>query len=117
MDVLCIGSAVMDIMGFPIDQKKEWKEKQRVEDIRILPGGDAVNQSIYMVKMGARPALAACVGADTNGRILKSALKDMGVDVTLVKEKEEISTGTAMVLVSETGERRIFSVRLLSKGA
>lgn len=111
MDVLCIGSAVMDIMGFPIDQKKEWKEKQRVEDIRILPGGDAVNQSIYMAKMGARPALAACVGADTNGRILKSALKDMGVDVTLVKEKEEISTGTAMVLVSETGERRIFSVR------
>ena len=25
MKVLCIGSAVMDIMGFPIDQKKEWK--------------------------------------------------------------------------------------------
>lgn len=111
MEILCIGSAVMDIMGYPIDQKKEWKEKQRVEDIRILPGGDAVNQSIYMAKMGVRPTLAACVGADTNGRILKSALKDMGVDVGSVKEKEEISTGTAMVLVSEEGERRIFSVK------
>lgn len=111
MNILCIGSAVMDIMGYPIDQKKEWKEKQRVEDIRILPGGDAVNQSIYMAQMGAHPALAACVGTDTNGRILKSALKDMGVDVGFVKEKEEISTGTAMVLVSEEGERRIFSVK------
>lgn len=111
MNILCIGSAVMDIMGYPIDQKKEWKEKQRVEDIRILPGGDAVNQSIYMAQMGVHPALAACVGTDTNGRILKSALKDMGVDVGFVKEKEEISTGTAMVLVSEEGERRIFSVK------
>ena len=111
MNILCIGSAVMDIMGYPIDQKIEWKEKQRVEDIRILPGGDAVNQSIYMAKMGAHPVLAACVGADTNGRILKSALKDMGVDVGAVKEKDAVSTGTAMVLVSEEGERRIFSVR------
>ena len=111
MDVLCIGSAVMDIMGFPIDQKKEWKEKQRVSDIRILPGGDAVNQSIYMAKLGVRPALAACVGADTNGKLLKSALKDMGVLTETMKEKEDCSTGTAMVLVSEDGERRIFSVK------
>ena len=119
MKVLCIGSAVMDIMGFPIDQKKEWKEKQRVSDIRILPGGDAVNQSIFMAKMGAEPALAACVGTDTNGKLLKSALKDMGVDTGYVREKEECATGTAMVLVSEDGERRIFSVKgahsLLSK--
>ena len=111
MKVLCIGSAVMDIMGYPIDQKKEWKEKQRVSDIRILPGGDAVNQSIYMAKLGVRPALAACVGADTNGKLLKSALKDMGVNTEYMKEKDGQSTGTAMVLVSEEGERRVFSVK------
>ena len=111
MKVLCIGSAVMDIMGFPIDQKKEWKEKQRVSDIRILPGGDAVNQSIYMAKLGVHPSLAACVGADTNGKLLKSALKDMGVDTETMKEKADFATGTAMVLVSEEGERRIFSVK------
>lgn len=111
MKVLCIGSAVMDIMGFPIDQKKEWKEKQRVSDIRILPGGDAVNQSIYMAKLGVYPSLATCVGADTNGKLLKSALKDMGVDTETMKVKEGCATGTAMVLVSEEGERRIFSVK------
>ncbi|MBQ7796779.1 MAG: carbohydrate kinase family protein [Lachnospiraceae bacterium] len=109
--IVCIGSAVMDIMGYPIDQKKEWKEKQRVSDIRILPGGDAVNQSIYMAKLGMRPMLAACVGDDTNGTLLKSALKDMGVDTGFVKEKAGHATGTAMVLVSEDGERRIFSVK------
>lgn len=111
MKVVCIGSAVMDIMGYPIDQKKEWKEKQRIESIQILPGGDAVNQSIYMAKMGAEPALVACVGEDTNGKMLKSALKDAGVDVRYMREKCSHATGTAMVLVTEDGERRTFSVK------
>ena len=111
MNVLCVGSAVMDIMGYPIDQRKEWKEKQRISDIRILPGGDAVNQSVYMAMLGAEPALVCCVGQDMNGKILRSTLKEMGVDVSLVKEKPDCATGTAMVLVNEDGERRTFSVR------
>ncbi|MBQ6833233.1 MAG: carbohydrate kinase family protein [Lachnospiraceae bacterium] len=111
MKVLCIGSAVMDIMGYPIDQNAEWKEKQRISDIRILPGGDAVNQSITMAALGANPALVCCVGADMNGRMLKCALRDIGVDVSFVQEKEGHATGTAMVLVSENGERRVFSVK------
>ena len=101
----------MDIMGFPIDQKAEWKEKQRISDIRILPGGDAVNQSICMAALGEEPALACCVGADMNGRMLKGALRDLGVDVRYVREKDGCATGTAMVLVNEEGERRIFSVK------
>ncbi|MGN0158534.1 MAG: carbohydrate kinase family protein [Brotaphodocola sp.] len=111
MDILCIGAAVMDITGWPIDQKKEWKEKQRISEIRIQPGGDAVNQSIHMAALGFHPGLAACVGADTNGRILKSALDGMGIDTAWVKEKGSCATGAAMVLVSEDGERRVFSVK------
>lgn len=111
MKILCIGAAVMDITGWPIDQKKEWKEKQRISEIRIQPGGDAVNQSIHMAALGLQPGLAACVGADTNGRILKSALDGMGIDTVWTKEKENCATGTAMVLVSEDGERRVFSVK------
>lgn len=110
MKVLCVGSAVMDIMGYPIDQNKEWKEKQRISDIRILPGGDAVNQSVYMAMLGADPALVCCVGQDMNGKILRSTLKELQVDVSLVKEKPDCATGTAMVLVNEDGERRTFSV-------
>jgi len=111
MKVLCIGSAVMDIMGYPIDQNAEWKEKQRISDIRIAPGGDAVNQSITMAALGVEPALVCCVGNDMNGKILKSALKEMHVDVSMVKEKDEHATGTAIVLVNEAGERRTFSVK------
>lgn len=52
MKVLCIGSAVMDIAATPIEDSVNWKEKQRISDIRILPGGDAVNQSIHLAVFG-----------------------------------------------------------------
>lgn len=111
MRVLCVGSAVMDIIGYPIGQADMWKEKQRISSIQIMPGGDAVNQSVYLASLGTKPALAACVGQDMNGEILKSTLQGFGVDISLVKAKENCATGTAMVLVDTEGERRIFSVK------
>lgn len=111
MKILCIGAAVMDITGYPIDRQMEWKEKQRISGIRIQPGGDAVNQCAALAAFGAEPALAACVGADMNGKILKSTLDGMGIEVSGVKEKEGHATGTAMVLVGQTGERHVFSVQ------
>ena len=109
--ILCIGSAVMDILGYPIDQTVEWKEKQRIQSIQILPGGDAVNQSIYMAALGAEAMLVACLGSDMNGKMLKAALAELGVNTQFVTEKSGCATGTAMVLVSENAERRIFSVK------
>lgn len=111
MKILCIGAAVMDITGYPIDRQMEWKEKQRISGIRIQPGGDAVNQCAALAAFGAEPGLAACIGADMNGRILKSTLEGMGIDISGVREKESFATGTAMVLVGQDGERHIFSVR------
>lgn len=111
MKVLCIGSAVMDIIGYPIGQADMWKEKQRISSIQIIPGGDAVNQSVYLARMGTQPALAACVGQDMNGEILNNTLRGFEVDTTFLKAKEDCATGTAMILVDGLGERRIFSVK------
>ena len=111
MKVLCVGSAVMDIIGYPIGQANLWKEKQRISSIRILPGGDAVNQSIYLASLGVDTGLAACIGADMNGEILKHILESKGVNTGLMKEMPDSATGTAMVLVDEQGERRIFSAK------
>ncbi len=111
MKVLCIGSAVMDITAKPIGQREEWKEKQRIEDIRIQTGGDAANQSVHLAALGWEPGLIACVGTDTNGKMLRAALENRGVDTSLVRETAEYPTGTAMVLVDGQGERHTFSVK------
>ena len=111
MDVLCIGSAVMDITARPIGQKNQWEEKQRISAIQIQTGGDAANQSIRLADLGLDAALAACVGQDPNGNILCSSLRARGVKTEYIISKKECATGTALVLVDEAGERHTFSVQ------
>ena len=111
MDVLCIGSVVMDITARPIGQKNQWEEKQRISAIQIQTGGDAANQSIRLADLGLDAALAACVGQDPNGSILCSSLRARGVRTEYIVSKKECATGTALVLVDEAGERHTFSVQ------
>lgn len=110
-EVLCIGSAVIDITARAIDQKTPWQEKQRISAIAIQTGGDAANQSIRLADLGVGVSLAACVGDDQNGAMLKSALAARGVDVQHMTAQPGAATGTALVLVDEAGERHVFSVQ------
>ncbi len=109
-EILCIGSAVMDIVAHPVGDSLGWKEKQRISSIRIQPGGDAVNQSIRLADAGRSAALLACIGDDANGGILRSLLKKRGVETGYLTERTDVSTGTALVLVDEDGNRHTFSV-------
>ena len=109
MRVICIGSAVIDISAGKIPDPAKWFEKQKIETIRMLPGGDAVNQSITLAKLGMQAELVTSVGEDDNGLLLKSALEARGVDTRWIIRMEDKPTGTALVLVSPEGERNIFS--------
>ena len=110
MKVLCIGAAVIDVLARPIGPQAEWKEKQRISEIAIRAGGDAVNEGIFLAKLGMEPGVNICIGKDTNGGMLCGVLQQSGVDISFVREKEDHPTGTAIVLVDEKAERHIFSV-------
>lgn len=111
MDVICIGSAVIDIMAQPVGESSHWKEKQRIERIRIQTGGDAANQSIRLADLGLDAALASCTGADQNGTMLRALLEERGVRTDYLRKKPSEATGTALVLVDAAGERHTFSVK------
>lgn len=111
MDVLCIGSAVVDIAASPVGECTGWKEKQRIDKIQIQAGGDALNQSIRLADEGIDVALVSCLGADMNGKVIQSALAERRVCVEYLVIKNTSSTGTALVLVDENGNRHTFSVQ------
>lgn len=110
MKVLCIGLAVMDISARAINQDEYWEEKQHISEIGIQMGGDAVNQGIFLEMLGMSPGLNICVGSDNTGRMLRSALEQKGVDISLVRVREGVPTGTALVIIDDKGERHVFSV-------
>ena len=109
MDVVVIGTVVMDITAKPIAEQNTWKEKQRIGGIRLSTGGDAANQSIRLAALGRSVAVAACVGKDQAGLLARSAMKERGVDISHVTESADRETGTSLILVREDGERNIFS--------
>ena len=109
--ILCIGLGVLDIIARPVGAPDSWKEKQRIESIMLLPGGDGVNQSIHLASLGYHALFNGCIGDDTNGQTIREALKARGVDTSLMRIKEGIRTGTALLLVSSEGDRHIFSLQ------
>ena len=109
--ILCIGLGVLDIIARPVGAPDSWKEKQRIESISLLPGGDGANQSIHLASLGYHAMFNGCIGDDTNGRTIREALTTRGVDTSLMRIKEGIRTGTALLLVSSEGDRHIFSLQ------
>ncbi|MBQ7535371.1 MAG: carbohydrate kinase family protein [Stomatobaculum sp.] len=109
MDVIVIGPVVMDITARTIAKQDTWKEKQRIEGIRLSTGGDAANQSIRLADLDRSVATVGCVGKDQAGMLAKTALQKRGVEISRMKESEDRETGSSLILVREDGERNIFS--------
>lgn len=109
--VLVIGSLVLDITASPIGNTKEWAEKQRIRSITMQVGGDAANQALHLAGLGLQPYLVSVTGSDENGTFLRTALAQRGVVTDYIARRTNISTGTALVLVDDAGNRSTFSVR------
>jgi ribokinase len=76
---------------------------------RTEPGGKGANQALAAVRLGARAALLARVGADERGASSVRQLQLAGVDTSAVSSDERAVTGAALVMVSESGEKQILT--------
>jgi ribokinase len=73
-------------------------------------GGKGANQAVAAVRAGAEVVFAGAVGAGAEGERLRSALASKGVDITRVRVAKAMTSGMAIVLVSDNGENRIIVV-------
>ncbi len=70
-------------------------------------GGKGANQAAAAALLGASVALLGRVGDDGFGGPLVRALEEKGVDIALIEEVPDSSTGTAFITVTEDGENAI----------
>lgn len=75
-------------------------------------GGKGANQATAAAKLGGKIAMCGVVGNDSFGETLMSNLAASGADISHVRKAERISTGIAVIVVSN-GNNRI----ILDKGA
>jgi sugar/nucleoside kinase (ribokinase family) len=110
-EVFCVGNAVADVLARPVDALAAPGASQRLEELALGPGGNGVNTAIALARLGVRVALAAPVGEDRLGEMLRQAVSAEGVDDSNVNTFKESKTAASIVLVDSSGERRLLHFR------
>jgi len=104
-DILCIGLIVADLLVKPVSSKVFDVDTTLVDQIDLTNGGDALNESIILSRLGNKVGLAGKVGCDAFGDMLvKTALKN-NINVDNIKIDSNSRTGMCIVLVNENGDR------------
>ena len=78
----------------------------------LSPGGKGANQAVACARAGATVRMLGAVGRDAHGDLLKTSLRQNGVDLNWL-QTVEASTGVAFVSVTGDGENAI----IVSEGA
>lgn len=76
-------------------------------NLRRSPGGKGANQAVAIARMGLPVALAGAVGDDPFGLEMVAGLAAYGIDVTGIRQQAGCPTGSALILIEESGQNQI----------
>jgi ribokinase len=77
---------------------------------RTFPGGKGANQAVAAARLGGHVKMVGRVGNDSFGSTLLAAMQADGIDTTYVQQTEGVSTGVALITVSDEGQNNIVVV-------
>jgi ribokinase len=106
-DVICIGSALLDIFLKSPQFKKvpngefqdgvalceEYGGKTEVSEVVVASGGAGTNNAVSYARKGLRTALIAEVGQDLIASTIKEELSRENVDLSMLSEVQGEETG------------------------
>jgi ribokinase len=104
--VLVVGSANLD---YTVAVARLPAPGETVSEGMLLVnhGGKGANQAVAARRLGAEVRLIACVGADAAGRAIQATLAGEGIDASGVRAKDDVATGTALIVVDAAGRNQI----------
>lgn len=108
-DITIIGAAIMDVLAGPVTPQIFAANSTPMNSIKIACGGDALNESVVLTRMGRRVDLVSKIGCDEAGDRVLEYLKNTGVGTAHITREAGLETGVNIVLVDEQGERRFLS--------
>jgi ribokinase len=103
--VLVIGSLNMDLVA-RCEHLPAKGQTVFGQDFFTAAGGKGANQAVAAARLGARVAMAGCVGADQFGRDLTAGLRDAGIATDTIVPVDR-PTGTALITIDAEGANTI----------
>ena len=125
-DVITIGSATMDVFVQcedanivsvqTKDKKSEFMSypygaKVEISDFTSQVGGGGVNTAVNFANLGFNTGAIFKMGDDIYSNGILEFFKDKNVDLSNIVQKDDISTGFSIILVSFQGDRTVLAHR------
>jgi len=107
--IVVLGSLNMDIV-LRVPQAPTAGETLLGRSIAHIPGGKGANQAVSCAREGGRVSMIGCVGNDAHGQALRTALAQDGIDTGALRNDDGEPTGTALILVEDSGQNRIVMI-------
>ena len=106
-EILILGAAIGDVLVYPA-RAEMLNCPSSAARVRVSTGGDALNESTVLARLGHAPALGTVLGADDMAKLIEAHCAREGVRL-IAQVNPEIDTGVNVVLVEEGGERRFIT--------
>ncbi|WP_062217614.1 sugar kinase [Streptomyces sp. NBRC 109706] len=111
LDVVGVGEAMLLLQAPPPSPIEE------AEALSVSVAGAELNVCAAVARFGGRAAFLSAVGADAPGRRVRRAVRDLGVDDTLVADDPDRPTGLFLRETPADGRRRVTYYRAGSAAA
>lgn len=104
-----VGSFVMDLITrvneFPLEGQTLISD-----NFRCLPGGKGANQAMAAARLGANVMMFGKLGTDSYGDTFISVFKEAKVDISHVRQVEELPTAMGLIQINQHAENKIIVV-------
>lgn len=113
--ILVVGSFMMDLVA-SADRAPGFGETVIGSSFKTAPGGKGANQAVQAARLGAVTHMAGCVGDDSFGKEMLSALNASGVDTSHVKISSDHPSGVGHIEI-QTGASGVQNRIIVVPGA
>ena len=109
IDVLCIGMCCVDVLIRGVDLHTPFTEESKRAEMTLLSvGGDALNESRVLARLGDKVVLQTVVGSDTGGALIREEVASSGVDISGITEGAN-ATAMNIVVIAPDGQRNFIN--------
>ena len=108
MDILCVGDMLADLIIREVDDIVFDNTATQIEETSLKPGGDALNNSIDMSRLGNQVSLIGKLGCDIFGDYLHEECVKNGVDMSHCARSTTAPHAKSTILMRKGGDRKVF---------
>ena len=104
-DILTLGVGCYDVLVRHVPSDIMDQEYVVIDDITTSTGGDALNATVDLTRLGMKTGFLTVLGNDAWGRSVLNDLQSKGVDTSAIQVREDFRTNVSYVLIQPDGER------------